>query len=262
MPADARRPVLWHLAMSRFNAKGRWALDYKQVPHTRRAVMPGVHVLVAKRLGGGETFPVMTIGDRVYPDSTDIIAALEALQPDPPLYPEDPALRKRALELEDEFDRELGPAVRRLGYQHILESADTAATFLSTGGPPLRRTILKAAFRPLSALMREAFQIPDRDDPRSLATMEHYLEMIDALSAETGFLVGDRFSIADLTAAALLGIAVCPDLVPGPGLPPLPETLLEIRGPAEDRPGGAWVQEMYRAHRPGAVTLIIQRATA
>lgn len=103
MPTAAARPVLWHLAMSHYNEKARWALDDKQVPHTRRAVMPGLHVLVAKRLGGGETFPVMTVGDQVYPDSTDIIAALEELQPDPALYPDDPELRGRALQLEDEF---------------------------------------------------------------------------------------------------------------------------------------------------------------
>ena len=105
MPADGRRPVLWHLAMSHYSEKARWALDYKEVRHTRRAVMPGLHAPMAKLLGGGESFPVMTIGGAVYNDSTDILAALEQLRPDPPLYPPEPEQRARALALEDEFDR-------------------------------------------------------------------------------------------------------------------------------------------------------------
>jgi len=252
MPASAARPVLWHLAMSHYNEKARWALDYKQLPHTRRAVMPGVHAIVAKRLGGRTTFPVMTIGDAVFPDSTDIIAALEELVPEPPLYPADPALRAQALELEDELDRELGPAVRRLGYQRILNDKDAATTFLAAGGPPLRKTMLSAGFGPMSTRMRAVFEILGPDDPRSVTTIEHYLELIEERSADTGFLVGDRFSVADLTAASLLAIIVCPDAMPGPPLPPFPAGLRELLGPPLDRPGGAWADRIYRTYRPGA----------
>ena len=38
---------LWHLDVSHYNEKARWALDYKRVPHLRRAVPPGVHVPIA-----------------------------------------------------------------------------------------------------------------------------------------------------------------------------------------------------------------------
>ena len=33
-------PVLWHFRISHFNEKARWALDWKRVPHVRRAVLP------------------------------------------------------------------------------------------------------------------------------------------------------------------------------------------------------------------------------
>lgn len=255
MTTSTSQPVLWHLAMSHYNEKARWALDYKQIPHTRRAVMPGLHVLVAMRLGGRDTFPVMTIGEQVYPDSTDIVAALEALQPEPPLYPEDPELRARALELEDDLDRNLGPAVRRLGYQHILEDRDAALDFLSRGGPPLRRAILAAAFLPLSTAMRATFEIPEQDDPRARATVEHYLQLIEDLTAGTGYLVGDRFTVADLTAAALLAVIVCPEADPGPPLPALPAPLPEFRESVMARPAGVWIEHIYRTYRPGARAL-------
>ena len=56
------RPVLWHLAMSHYNEKVRWAFDYKRVPHVRRAVMPPAHALLAMRLGGRDTFALLPTG--------------------------------------------------------------------------------------------------------------------------------------------------------------------------------------------------------
>src|SRR5918992_6145350 len=116
--ADA--PVLWHLKVSHYNEKARWSLDYKGVPHIRRAVLPGAHRKIARELWGGRTFPVLVFDGEAIGDSTDIIAALERRHPDPPLYPSDPAARRRALELEDFFDEELGPYVRPLVTNQML----------------------------------------------------------------------------------------------------------------------------------------------
>jgi glutathione S-transferase len=42
-------------------------------------------------------------------DSTRIIEVLERRYPDPALYPSDPDERRRALEIEEFWDEELGP---------------------------------------------------------------------------------------------------------------------------------------------------------
>src|SRR5919202_4633954 len=102
-------PVLWHLKVSHYNEKARWALDYKGIPHVPRALIPGRHRSTAQRLAGRDTFPVLVLDGRAIGDSTDIIEALERRQPEPPLYPRDGAERRRALELEELFDEELGP---------------------------------------------------------------------------------------------------------------------------------------------------------
>src|ERR671935_2957668 len=103
------QPVLWHLEISHYNEKARWALDYKGVEHERRALPGGVHMPVALWLtrGRGRTFPVLQLDGETIGDSTAIIAALEERFPDPPLYPADPAERERALNLEESFDEEL-----------------------------------------------------------------------------------------------------------------------------------------------------------
>src|SRR5688500_13740982 len=102
-------PVLWHIPFSNFNEKARWALDFKGVAHRLREAPPGLHPLWAWRLGGGRTFPLLVIDGQAIGDSTRIIEELERRQPEPPLYPVDPAERARALALEDHFDEEPRP---------------------------------------------------------------------------------------------------------------------------------------------------------
>ena len=64
----------------------------------------------------------------------------------------------------------------------------------------------------------------------------------------TNYLVGDRFSVADLTAASLfypLGTAAAR----APSSADPPDGFERFREPLEDRPGYQWVAEMFRAHR-------------
>ena len=94
-------PILWHIGVSHYSEKVRWALDYKGFEHERRAPMPSAHMVVALWLTRGrvKTFPVMRIGDETIGDSSAIIGALEKHFPEPELYPEDPVERRRALDL-------------------------------------------------------------------------------------------------------------------------------------------------------------------
>ena len=74
-----------------------------------------------------KTFPVLQLDGRNIGDSTAIIAALETRWPDAPLYPEDPAERRRALELEDHFDEQLGPQIRLLGWHELRKDPERMA---------------------------------------------------------------------------------------------------------------------------------------
>lgn len=242
------KPVLWHLAMSHYNEKARWALDYKRVPHVRRAVMPPAHALVAMRLGGRDTFPVMTVGREVYPDSTEIIAALEEMAPDPPLYPSDPAERAEALELEERFDMGIGQTVRQVGYQGVLADPPVAVEMLSIGGPPARRRAMGVIFPALARGMRQRFRVPGPGEEGPLAELEAEIDFIGDQVGSSGFLVGQRFSVADLTAAALLAPVVCAEAMPA-GLPPFPPQLQELSARLRETPGGSWARSVYLEYR-------------
>jgi glutathione S-transferase len=75
----------------------------------------------AKRLSGDTwTAPVPTLDERSIGDSTRTIAEIEEHWPQQSLYPEDAVQRRRALELAEFFDEELGPHVRRACYHELL----------------------------------------------------------------------------------------------------------------------------------------------
>ena len=245
-------PVLWQLEISHYNEKVRWALDYKQVPHIRRSLLPGLHMVKAKRLTGDtSTTPVLTLDGRSIGDSTRIIAAIEERWPQPPLYPEDPAQRGRALELEDFFDEQLGPHLRRAAYAELLPRADLVRPLFSHGQPRPARILLRAGFPALRAAMRRKFEIDAESAAASRAKMSAAMDRLEREISPSGFLVGESFTVADLTAAALFYPVAHPPEYPYPTLADhyLPHAWRQFLDSLAQRPGGQWIADIYRSHR-------------
>jgi glutathione S-transferase len=245
--------VLWHIPISHYNEKVRWALDYKRIPYELRAPMPGMHRLTAMRLtrSAHDRLPVIGIDGERIGDSTAIIAALEQRWPEPALYPADPAERERALALEDYFDEELAPRVRRLFWFHTLDDPQLA-TAAALGGSEGVRAKLMLRTAPLGAKMvRRDYSV---DEAGAADAVEGIRTAMDRVESELGgrdYLVGDRFSVADLAAAALFTPLVSPP--ERPFSPELVPSLQEICAELEARPGGAFVTEMYARHRGAPV---------
>jgi glutathione S-transferase len=242
-------PVLWHLKVSNFNEKARWALDYKGVRHVRRAVVPGKHHVVAKRLTGGRTFPILVLDGESLGDSTEIIAALERLRPEPRLYPADPEARRRALELEDYFDEELGPYSRTLAVHHMLRDA---RLFLDAFAPDLpggRRTFARATFPLLRRRVSASMGIDDRAVGLAFDKVRAAGELFKRELSPSEYLVGDGFSVADLTLAALIAPIVAPPQFPYPQPQRDHELLEPVRRALAESGLLGWTLRMYARHR-------------
>src|SRR5687767_14680020 len=191
-PAGAT-PVLWHLEISHYNEKARWALDYKGVEHVRRAVTPGLQELTARRLRAGRTVPILELDGRAIGDSTRIIEEVERRWAEPPLYPVDPALRSRALELEDYFDEECGPHARRVLFADNLAEPEKFMAMFS--GPRIGR--FKALGPLLSRVVKWRFRIEPETVEESREKVRVAFDRIEADVGPSGYLVGESFTVAD-----------------------------------------------------------------
>ncbi|MBM3665940.1 MAG: glutathione S-transferase family protein [Actinobacteria bacterium] len=211
--------------------------------------MPGTHRLTALRLTRGEhqRQPVIDLDGRRVWDSTAIIAALEDYRPEPPLYPADPDERERALALEDYFDEELAPRIRRLIWHHMLPDIDAATDAALPDEGAFKRGLLRATSPVGGRLVRQDYSA---DEAGAREAEIGIRAAMDRLEAELGggeYLVEGAFSVADLTAAALSTPPLAP---PGrPWAPELVEPLRPFRDELEARPGGRWVARMYEQHR-------------
>ena len=242
--------ILWHIEVSHYNEKVRWALDYKAIPHERRVPLPGAHgfkTLILTR-GRQRKLPVIEIDGRRVGDSTAIIAALERYKPEPPLYPDDPTERARALELEDFFDEQLAPEIRRLIWHDTIDDPDAVIAAVAPNASASRKRLLRA----LGPVARRTVRWDYHVNERSAATArDRIFAAMDRLEAEiqpSGYLVGDHFSVADITAAALFTPLIGPperQYQPATLAPPL----LQVREELTSRPGGQWVFEMFARHR-------------
>jgi glutathione S-transferase len=246
-------PTLWHISLSHYSEKARWALDHKEVPHKRRAVtIPGLHILASAWLtrGASQTFPVLEIDGERIGDSTEVIAALEQRFPERPLYPADPEQRRRALELEDFFDEELGPHVRLLGFHELGKDPERFEAVIARTTPGPVASFGRGAVTYARTYTGLRFGV--RSEEAADLARGKILAALDRLEAELGdseYLAGDSFSVADLSAAALFYPLVLPDEGPLPEDEPLPAGLESFRAPLRERPGYRWIEETYRRHR-------------
>ena len=242
-------PELWQFTSSHFNEKARWALDFKRVPHIRHSLIPGFHVAAVKRMTGKTQVPVLKLNGNAISDSSRIIEALERAYPDPALYPADPDERRRALELEDFFDEELGPYIRRWIFHVILPYPKfVRAAFASHAGAAAQ--LAQRAMSPMiGAVMRRQMDITPATAEVARSKTMAAMDRLERELQPSGYLVGDRFTVADLTAAALLSPLIRPPEFPYKTPAPVPEPLAKIRESVSSHPAFRWTLQTYRQHR-------------
>ncbi len=255
-------PLLWHIPLSHFSEKVRWTLDYKRIAH-RRQVLGADYLIRAWHATGRGTLPILFLDGRAIGDSTHIIAALEERFPEPPLYPGDAAARQRALALEDYFDEQLGPALRAAIVTPLFRhDPDVALRALTTGMPEKAYRMLRPLVRIFPAFYRFRHRISDGKLEIDRATVDAALDRIERERQGGAYLVGDAFTVADLTAAAMLSPVVQPPGIQYPLRVELPPYLQDYRATLLEHPATQWAAGIYRLHRGSSAELSRRSAVA
>jgi glutathione S-transferase len=235
---------------SPYNEKVRWALDLKRVPHRRRSLLPGPHLGVVKRLTGRTGTPVLVHDGGAIDGSARILEWLDVHAGGPALLPANEALREEALQIQRRFDDDLTPRIRRTVLDALLHHPQYFARVFADGAPRLKQ-LMYGCIVPLAApLVRKgngisgAAAIADGH-----AAAAEALDLVVARGAATGYLAGESFSIADLTAASTLAVLVRPADSPMSCPQPVAATYQALIERYASHPGAAWVRRIYAQHR-------------
>lgn len=242
-------PRLLHFRISHFNEKVRWALDHKRWPHVREALVPGFHVPRVRALTGQNQVPVLILDGRPTTDSPRILEEIERRRPDPPLFPERPEDRARALELQSFFDREVAPDLRSLFWDAYLTRPDAAARMATDGASGVTHALWRAGMPLLRPLFARNLGLGRDDLARARARLPQHLDRLAREVRPSGFLVGSSFGVADLCAAAILSAIVRPPEFPYLLPEPRPPAFVELREGIASHEAVDWVLRIYREHR-------------
>jgi glutathione S-transferase len=240
------------IPISHYCEKARWALERARIAYREEPHVQGLHRLYARRAGGGSTVPVLVTPDGAIGESMQILEWVDArLEPESRLA----GAGSDADEISSvcrRLDERLGPSGRRLIYVRMFEQRELMLRFNNQGVPRWEDRALRAGLPLAQRFVERALQITPGVEVGDEALVWEEFDWIAALLADgRPFLLGDRFSAADLTFAALAAPIVLPPHY-GVVLPP-PESLdgptqrLVARG--REHPAGAFALRMVAEQR-------------
>lgn len=243
------------IPISHFCEKARWALDRAGVDYVEQRHVQLIHVLAARHAGGGKTVPVfVTDTGEVLPESAEILRWADTqVAPDRTLYPTG-SLGTEAAALEAQLDDGFGPDGRLWMYHETLPIVREMGQWALAGIPRWERGLFRVS-RPVTvrAVRRYLGVTPGAAEAALQRVNRVFEDVAERLSDGRRLLLGDRFTAADLTFAALAAPMLLPERYGSP-LPPLeamPEaTAREIRR-LRAHPAGVFADRLYGEERVG-----------
>lgn len=248
-------PALITISFSHYCEKARWALQWAGFAFEERAHCPIFHRLPLRRAGGGQTVPALILDGEIIGDSADIVrfADRAAADPERRLFVDEPDLGEEIDRWMAYFDDEIGPETRRIVYGHLGDRGQrgTVARLASFGAPGWERRIFPWVVPVGLPYIQRHYSVSEASVQAAVAKVDAAFDRVEERLELGDFLVGDQFTAADLTCAALLAPAVLPEGY-GVPLPPLSELPPAYRAWVERcraRPGGQFVLDLYREFR-------------
>jgi glutathione S-transferase len=166
------------------------------------------------------------------------------------LTPEDPAIAKEAEDLEKRFDYGFGIHLRRICYHAMLKEPRQLRKLITAYGPWYGKNIYRLILPVIKSRLTKEMKLNAMETERSRSAVNSLLQILDKTVENRDYLVGEQFSRADLSAAALLSPVILPEEHPYyHAAIKLPNELMEFRQSLEDRPSYQWVKNIYQKHR-------------
>jgi glutathione S-transferase len=168
------------------------------------------------------------------------------------MIPADPTLAAEARTLADDFDERLGPATRLWVYHQMFDYPDLVQTSMTDGVSAWQRQTFRYGNKAIAFAVAKVLKVNDENAVAAERTFRAiYADVDERLADGRRYLVGDTFSIADLTFAALSAPLIAPPEY-GVRLPTVEELPPGMRPTVEElreTPAGEHALRMFREER-------------
>jgi glutathione S-transferase len=248
---EDRPPRLLTIPISHYCEKARWALERAGIDYSEEAHVQMVHRIAAIRTGAGRKVPVLITGEGALSESSRIVRWADRRLPEDRrlVWPE---ARAEIDELERGFDEVFGVEGRRWMYASMMNT-DIPTRFGTEPMPTWERRALPLGMPLLRLYLRLFMDAAPGAADEALARVERTFDQVEERLADgRRYLVGDRFSAADLAFAALSAAVLMPERygvrLPQPAdLPPeIAAVVVGLRG----RPAGEFAARIVAEERP------------
>jgi glutathione S-transferase len=245
-------PRLITFGISHYCEKVRWALDQTGFSYIEERHLPPLHWLKTRPLGGSSV-PVLVTEVEVLKDSADILRHLDSIAPPHlKLYPESSVLRREVEDLEAQFNRKLGVATRQWGYFYVLQNRGLIKQLWCKGVPTWEKLLFPMTFSSTRRVVYTNYNVNYESAITAYQRTQQIFQAVsDRLADGRKYLVGERFSAADLTFASLSAPGVVPPEYGGvlPELKQLPDEMVKQIQTLRDTVAGQYALRLYQQER-------------
>jgi glutathione S-transferase len=218
----------------------RLMLERKGIPYSRIDLVKIVSIPVVRVLGfPGSTVPALIFDGKRIQGSRAIARELDALVPEPPLFPADPTERERVEEAEAWGDEVLQGVARRLAWNLLAKDSGQVRSYLegSKLGVPL--AVAEKTAPPIAKLAARFDRADDAHAIADIAALPGLSDRIDGHVAD-GVIGGDPPNAADLQIAPSIALLM---------------TMADLRPFIADRPAGDLARRLvpdFPGHTPAS----------
>lgn len=234
---------------SHYCEKARWALDYKSIPYSRVAILPGFHLRTIRRYAPRTTVPVLLTDEQAVQGSSEIIDFLDQHYPDRQLTPQSPQDQQYCQQLESELSDKVGEPIRTILYDRLLHHPEFIRyCFTHTLSGP-KQFLFRLYYPLLKKLMHQAYVTSDEKVAEARSRFDQSLEELAAEIGSKQYLLEERFTRADLSVCAMLSLLILPPQFPlqWPQIPDKEVVSMALR--CQDHPVCVWGRGIYELHR-------------
>lgn len=186
------------------------ALQLKDVPYRRVDLPPVAHKPIQAALFGGGTVPGLVLDGRRILGSLQIVRALEAKAPEPPLLPGDPNERKSVELAEGWGDEVLQPLVRRVLWAALRREPGAMPSYSEGSRLPIPAPAARLSAPLIARAEQRINGASDLNVRADLAHLENHLGRVERW-IEHDVIGGDGPNAADLQIGAGLRLLLTVD---------------------------------------------------